>query len=274
MANNEDREEHPHPSRGNEWEVVSLTSSAYAAAPGPYNVESRDARKFDAYYGAETSRDLFMSDHFVFPPSEHENLPLDEPVLEEEERKDGQDLMLEGQGLSDKFRNTTRFQDEQSNYVEPALGSSRHMESFGSEPVMFEHCGLIDAEPYEYAEGNLHSHSDTVTNPLGLEKDAKKATHNLPCEAWWRRRAVSMYSRTREANAIWSLFFAAAVTGLIVLGQRWQQERWQVLQLKWQSSLSSEKLSRVLEPLSRLKDVFVRGNPQASLIRSGSTSEI
>lgn len=49
-----------------------------------------------------------------------------------------------------------------------------------------------------------------------------------------------MYIRTREANAMWSLFFAAAVTGLVVLGQRWQQERWQVLQLKWQSSISSE----------------------------------
>ncbi|KAF3579125.1 hypothetical protein DY000_02028828 [Brassica cretica] len=83
-----------------------------------------------------------------------------------------------------------------------------------------------------------------------------------------------MYIRTREANAMWSLFFAAAVTGLVVLGQRWQQERWQVLQLMWQSSISSEKLSRVLEPLSRLKGVIVRGNPQASLVRSGTSSEI
>ncbi|KAF3557255.1 hypothetical protein F2Q69_00010795 [Brassica cretica] len=49
-----------------------------------------------------------------------------------------------------------------------------------------------------------------------------------------------MYIRTREANAMWSLFFAAAVTGLVVLGQRWQQERWQLLQLMWQSSISSE----------------------------------
>ncbi|WZZ48648.1 hypothetical protein YC2023_048755 [Brassica napus] len=66
----------------------------------------------------------------------------------------------------------------------------------------------------------------------------------------------------------------AAVTGLVVLGQRWQQERWQLLQLMWQSSISSEKLSRVLEPLSRLKGVIVRGNPQASLVRSGTSSEI
>ncbi|KAL1192139.1 ATG8-interacting protein 1 [Cardamine amara subsp. amara] len=255
MSNKEDHKEHP--PRGNEWEVVSLTSSAYAASPGPYNVESRDVRKYDAYYGAETSRDLFMSDHFVFPPSEHENLPIDEPLLQEEQGKDGEDLILEG---------STRFRDEagnnqQSIYGESALASSRHMESLGTESELYEQ-GLMDAEADEYEEGNLDLHSDAATN------------HNLPCEAWWRRRAISMYSRTREANAIWSLFFAAAVTGLVVLGQRWQQERWQILQLKWQSSISSEKLSRVLEPLSRLKDVIVRGNPQATLVRSGSSSEI
>ncbi|XP_013633593.1 PREDICTED: uncharacterized protein LOC106339347 [Brassica oleracea var. oleracea] len=227
MDNKEEHVKHQ-----NEWEVVSLTSSAYAASPGPYN--SRDA-----YYGAENSRDLFMSDHFVFPPSQHENLPLDE-----EEKKDGQGLMLEAhQGLSDK-----------NIYGEPALSSSQHM--------VFEH-ELTDSEPNEYADKDL--------DPLGLEKDA---TNNLPCEAWWRKRAVSVYLRTREANAVWSLFFAAAVTGLVVLGQRWQQERWQVLQLNWQSSITSEKLSRVLEPLSRLKDVIVRGNPQASLLRSGTSSEI
>ncbi|KAL0739874.1 hypothetical protein Bca4012_081387 [Brassica carinata] len=235
MANKEEHVKHP-----NEWEVVSLTSSAYAASPGPYN--SRDA-----YYGTENSRDLFMSDHFVFPPSQHENLPLDE-----EERKDGQGLILEAQGLSsDKLRN------EKSIYGEAALSSSQHM--------VYEH-GLIDSEPYEYADVDLDS--------LGLEKDGEKATNDLPCEAWWRRRAVSAYLRTREANAVWSLFFAAAVTGLVVLGHRWQQERWQVLQLNWQSSISSEKLSRVLEPLSRLKDVIVRGNPQASLVRNGTSSEM
>ncbi|EOA27716.1 hypothetical protein CARUB_v10023869mg [Capsella rubella] len=262
MANKEDHEEHP--PRGNEWEVVSLTSSAYAAAPGPYNVESRDVRKYDSYYGAETSRDLYMSEHFVFPPSEHEDLPIDEHLFETEQGKDGQDLMLQGQ---EEFHYEAG-DNQQSIYGESVLGSSRHMESVGSESAMYEH-GLLDAEPNEYAEGNFDPHSDVEG-----DKDAEKSTNNLPCEAWWRRRAISMYSRTRDANTIWSLFFAAAVTGLVVLGQRWQQERWQVLQLKWQSSISSEKLGRLLEPLSRLKDVIVRSNPQASLVRSGPSSEI
>ncbi|KAL0775688.1 hypothetical protein Bca101_040840 [Brassica carinata] len=131
MDNKEEHVKHQ-----NEWEVVSLTSSAYAASPpGPYN--SRDA-----YYGAENSRGLFMSDHFVFPPSQHENLPL-----VEEEKKDGQGLMLEAhQGLSDK-----------NIYGEPALSSSQHM--------VYEH-ELTDSEPNEYADKDL--------DPLGLEKDGKK----------------------------------------------------------------------------------------------------
>jgi len=28
--------------------------------------------------------------------------------------------------------------------------------------------------------------------------------------------------------------------GLVLLGQRWQQERWQALQLKWQISINHE----------------------------------
>jgi hypothetical protein len=30
--------------------------------------------------------------------------------------------------------------------------------------------------------------------------------------------------------------------GIVILGQRWQQERWQALQLKWQASINNEVL--------------------------------
>lgn len=56
---------------------VSLIASAYAAAPGPTEVEQEDDVRGNAYGEAETSRASFMSDHFVFPPSQHENLPLE-----------------------------------------------------------------------------------------------------------------------------------------------------------------------------------------------------
>lgn len=43
MADNEEGEATT--SRGNEWEVVSLTASAYAAAPGPKGIETSDDGK-------------------------------------------------------------------------------------------------------------------------------------------------------------------------------------------------------------------------------------
>ncbi|KAG2290025.1 hypothetical protein Bca52824_049629 [Brassica carinata] len=97
-----------------------------------------------------------MSDHFVFPPSQHEDLPLDddddEPVLQEVGSKDEQSL----------------YGDE------PALGTSRqYVESVGSESAMYEH-GLIDSEPNESAEGGLDVRSDTAEDTLGLEKDGKR----------------------------------------------------------------------------------------------------
>lgn len=77
MAGTEDEGEKS--SRSNDWEVVSLTASTYAAAPGPREVELKDDDKEDAYAinEAETSNALFMSGHFAFPPSKHENLPLE-----------------------------------------------------------------------------------------------------------------------------------------------------------------------------------------------------
>jgi len=95
MANIEEGEEHT--SRGNEWEVVSLTASTYAAAPSPNEVE-KDGDNGNTYRedgAVETSRALFMSDHFVFPPSEHENLPLETDDSEIHNKQGGKDVVSE-----------------------------------------------------------------------------------------------------------------------------------------------------------------------------------
>ncbi|CAL0327820.1 unnamed protein product [Lupinus luteus] len=95
MADNEDRNEKT--SRGNEWEVVSLTTSTYAAAPGPDEVELKDDDKVDRYLQgeAETSSALFMSGHFVFPPIKHENLPLEPECNEIYDESGGADVAFE-----------------------------------------------------------------------------------------------------------------------------------------------------------------------------------
>ncbi|KAK8688185.1 hypothetical protein V6N13_086961 [Hibiscus sabdariffa] len=285
--------------RGNEWEVVSLTASAYAAAPGPKEVETMDDSKGDSYEveEAETSRALFMSGHFVFPPSEHENLPLEPDntsghvgkdvvpesgVVEEGDRsrtKEEEDCSLKGLNVHEEFpgmqffdkKDVTEFEEgttlqgldlinkDQSLYSAATFGSFHSEEALGGSTTTV-------SELIEATEQGFGFPSDVPESPKPLQDD-KCDGSDLPCEAWWKRRAVSLYAHAKEANAFWSVFVAAAVMGLVILGQRWQQERWQALQHKWQFSINNEKTGRVLGSIYRLKEVIVGGHRQGSFVR-------
>ncbi|XWS35797.1 hypothetical protein CRYUN_Cryun20dG0026800 [Craigia yunnanensis] len=297
MADNEEGEENA--PRGNEWEVVSLTASAYAAAPGPKEIETKDVSKGDSYEEeeAETSRALFMSGHFVFPPSEHENLSLElsepdnssehvgkdvvpESVVEEGGRsrtKEEEDWTLKGLNAHDDFprmqffdkKNGTEFEEgttlqgldlidkDQGLYSAATFSSFHTEESLGGSTTHGEDTTV--SELIEASEQGLGFPADDPQSPKPLQDD-KYDGSGLPCEAWWKRRAVSLYAHAKEANAVWSIFIAAAVVGLVILGQRWQQERRQALQLKWQLSINNEKTGRVLGSISRLKEVIVGGH--------------
>lgn len=263
--------------RGNEWEVVSLTASAYAAAPGPKEVETKDDNKGDSYEvgEAETSHALFMSGHFVFPPSEHENLPLEPKnsservgkdvvhelgVVEEGGRsrtkEEEEDWSLRGLNVHEEFSGMqffdkkpgTEFDEgktlqgldlidkDQSLYSAATFGSFHSEEALGGTTTFDEDATV--SELIEASEQGLGFPLDIPQSPK--PQDDKCDASDLPCEAWWKRRVVSLYVHAKETNAFWSVFIAAAVMGLVILGQRWQQERWQALQLKWQLSVNNE----------------------------------
>ncbi|KAJ1408642.1 ATG8-interacting protein 1 [Sesbania bispinosa] len=314
MAGNEDGGEKT--SRGNEWEVVSLTASTYAASPGPDEVELKDDDKEDVYAQdkAETSHALFMSSHFVFPPSQHENLPLepdyseihdesgDKDITSEETHekaarpsgKDEENLSLAGLNVSEEFDGIKYF-DEKINRLsvhgkqfeegttlpdfgltekevsmyEPAKYTSFHSETPIGDVTAYGE-SIVESETIESADQGLN-----VSPDLSLSKnssiDDKYRPSDLPCGAWWKRRAASLYTHAKEANTFWSIFIAATVMGLVMLGQRWQHER--ALQLKWQISITDEARSRVLAPIFRLKDVIVGGHRRGSLIRGSSSGE-
>ena len=307
MADNEEGEENV--PRGNEWEVVSLTASAYAAAPGPKEVETKEDSTGDSYVAeeAETSRAMFMSGHFVFPPSEHENLPLEpdnsvehvgkdvvpESGLDEVGRsrtKKEEDWTLKGLNVHDEFpgmqffdkKHGTEFEEgttlqrldlidkDQSLYSAATFSSLHSEEALGGSATYGE--DAIVSELIEASEQGSGFPADVPQSPKPLQDD-KYDGSNLPCEAWWKRRAVSLYAHAKEANAFWSIFIAAAVMGLVILGQHWQQERWQALQLKWQHSVKNEKTGRVLGSISRLKDVIVGGHRRGSFVRGSSPSD-
>lgn len=282
MAGNED-DVGEKTSRGNEWEVVSLTASTYAAAPGPDEVESKDDDKEDVYAldEAETSHALFMSSHFVFPPSQHENLPLepdcseihnesgDKDIASEETHekatrpsgKDEENLTLAGLNVSEEFEGMQYYDEKISRLSvhgkqfeegttlpgfsltekEEIMYDPTKYTSFHSEttigPVTAYGESIVVSETTESAE-----QGSDLSPDLSLSKNSSKDDeHNpsdLPCGAWWKRRAASIYAHAKEANTFWSVFIAATVMGLVMLGQRWQQEK--ALQLKWQISITDE----------------------------------
>ncbi|KAM7472216.1 hypothetical protein LguiA_010399 [Lonicera macranthoides] len=265
MADNEEGEETT--SRGNEWEVVSLTASAYAAAPGPKQVELNDSDKGDSVGEdkGETSQAMFMSGHFVFPPSQHENLPLEpetteihneqgaedavpELVAEEGGRsgaKDDENFSIKGLTVSDEFPGLQFFDDKGNRLpiggreLEESIYGAEEFSSFDSEASIGGLMIVEENSTNEPIDSDEVVDSDLSRLAKPVDEDVTDGPE-LPCEAWWKRRAASLYAHAKEANTFWSIFIAAAVMGLVIIGQRWQQERWQVLQLKWQFGINDE----------------------------------
>ncbi|XP_019181756.1 PREDICTED: ATG8-interacting protein 2-like [Ipomoea nil] len=309
MASNEDTEETA--TRGNDWEVVSLTASAYAAAasaPGSKQEDANDEHKDSGKYEAETSSALFMSGHFVYPPSQHENLPLEQEnneILTENVVKEAEYVSAEGsmtdvkneehlksKGLSSPELSGIQIFDENGNQLsisdaefegdavlqglnlvdkEPSLYSAAAYSSLHSEEHMLGSMVLDESsasnDPFELLQ--QISDSDISNSPKAMDEN-KPDGDGLPCQAWWKRHTNSLIAHAKEANTFWSIFIATAVMGLVILGQCWQHERLHVLQLKWQLGVHNERMSRMLGPLSRLKDVIVGSECRGSFIR-GST---
>ncbi|XP_022886697.1 ATG8-interacting protein 1-like [Olea europaea var. sylvestris] len=294
MADNGEQEETA--PRGNEWEVVSLTASAYAAAPHPKQVVSSNdnVNNLGGENEAELSRAMFMSSHFVFPPSQHENLPLESEYNEILQERGGEDdgpntVAMEGsksdaedientsiRGLmADEFPGNHVFDDKGNrlpvsgsdleNYMDSdelqSIYNTTEFSSLYSEATPVRSTTVEDLGADDVIQPSDHSSDSGLSN---FQKPLDKNKADLPCEAWWKRRAVSLYAHAKETNTVWSIFIAAAVMGLVILGNRWQ-----VLCLKWQFSINDERMVRLLGPLSRFKDLIVGGQRQGSLIRRG-----
>ncbi|CAN4125086.1 unnamed protein product [Withania somnifera] len=302
MENNEEGEEIS-PSR-NEWEVVSLTQSAYAAAPVSGQVDLVDDSS--AIFVAETSDPMIMSGHFVFPSNPHENVALqpdNDEILNEQDREDATSEFVADKGvnsdtheLSTKTRgfSTTEFPgdqifdekvsilslsgaefeedavlqgsswvDKEQNFFSSTTYSSFHCEESMGVSSSIEESNVL-AEPIE----PVHQGTDSViSNYPKAKDDYNNDAANLPCQAWWKRRAVSLIAHAKDANTFWSIFVATALMGLVVIGQRWQLERWQVLQMKWKYGGHDERMSRALvSPVSRLKEVMIGSGRLGSFI--------
>lgn len=257
MAANEEGDETA--PRGNEWEVVSLTASAYAALPGPEHASlSHDSQgSLGGENEIEASNPMFVSSHFVFPPSQHENLPVEPeyseindgmddefdipPLVAEEGGKS--DVKDEENVISNKFPGILIF-DEKGNTLSASSADFKKDVVFGKEKTISSsaefqsiHFEATTDKFNTVAEGEWTDDVDNTSDSgyVNFEKPTEGENYDcsdLPCEAWWKRRAVTLYAQAKETNTFWSIFVAATVMGLVIIGHRWQQERWQVLHLK------------------------------------------
>lgn len=133
------------------------------------------------------------------------------------------------------------------------LGTDSGFESFHETPVLnTKKLGLID------------THSALTDALLG------EGVQDHACEAWWKRRAALWFVEARQANTLWSLALAAAVMGLVILGQRWQHERCQNNHLRLQLCSKDEKISQLIFQVARLKDAL-SGRRRVPVLRTSSS---
>nr|CAD1835822.1 unnamed protein product [Ananas comosus var. bracteatus] len=205
-------------SRGTDWEVVSLTASTYAAAPGPKDLDTVDERKEKDVSKSErgSSSDLFMSEHFVFPPSEHENLPIVPDYSEIHSESEGRQVAGDVATVHE-----TEFFDEGK-----GLPEGEELNLVGEEEFTLANDDSDESdEPSQQGE--------SPTKHAKKDEDDKYCGSGLPCESWLQRHATCLYRHAKETTTLWSVVVAAALVGLVILGQKWHHEKLQLHQLKW-----------------------------------------
>ena len=224
-------------SRGVDWEVVSLTASAYAAAPeteGSSLISGIKDRSWEENK-SEYAREMFMSGHFVFPPSAHENLPLESVYA---------DILTQS-----KFEEPGAIQGEDTSTGEE-LSKNVKRENLSISDTLSEE----KEEILTLLESKLEKDDEGGSIQMGDEEDSSKEDSSsskssnlsnsgkskIPCESWWTRRAISIYVHAKEAGAVWSLCAAAALMGLVILGHRWHQERLKIQYVSSRFSVGEE----------------------------------
>jgi len=227
MSDNDKDAQEGGAARGADWEVVMLTASAYAAAPGPGGgpVTEEEGKSVGTVSSSEA---LLMSDHFVFPPSEHENLPI-ETALEEPEE--------------DVQEESTSVEDTAFNSVVSGAGSERVQYYDEGENLPADEAEMLgdDAEHGSFrAEDDGHGsavHDDDDDDSQDRSEvppvSKSRGSAGAPCNCWLKKRMACLYDQAKGTNTLWSVVFAAAFVGIVIL---WRKDKLHMGCLKWRSS--------------------------------------
>ncbi|XP_078427662.1 ATG8-interacting protein 2-like isoform X2 [Wolffia australiana] len=229
--------------RGADWEVVSLTASAYAAAPGPDGEVDNEPSKISEIDQSPDA--MIMSRHFIFPPSEHENLPL-EPI----------------------YADVLAGNVEEALILETLISETADPRVEAEDPVKFEVSGFCSCPSETTHESEV---AELVDSSMKLVEEAEIEDSGNPGEAWWKKQILTVYTQAKEASTFWSLCVAAAVMGLVILGQQWQQERWQIRSLRSPFGFTDE-MSWWLSRANQIKEVIIGSRRYTPAIHGGASS--
>ncbi|XP_076893309.1 ATG8-interacting protein 2-like [Bidens hawaiensis] len=157
---------------------------------------------------------------------------------------------------------------------------------------------LAGKEKSIYDSPTLHSlHSETTIGALNLDDETSVLdesiyseptmdpnTPNTPAKEdnnegsgyadWLKKQAVCFYAHAKETNTLWSVFAAAAVMGIVIIGHKWHQEKWQVIRHEWKTRNHDEKIRMMAGPISRFKYAIIGGNQHDFSIRGGLSREL
>ncbi|EFJ37197.1 hypothetical protein SELMODRAFT_437818 [Selaginella moellendorffii] len=113
--------------------------------------------------------------------------------------------------------------------------------------------------PEEQEEGEAIGEEEGGGFGIGEEEDGRIGGS-------WKKTIASYI---RRASTLWSLTIAAALVGLVIIGQRWQHERWQNHQMRLQLCYKDEKISQLLFQIARLKET-VSGRRRVPVIKASA----
>ncbi|XP_072982827.1 ATG8-interacting protein 1-like [Typha latifolia] len=270
------------PSRGADWEVVNLTQSIYTDAPAPDEQESSDA-----------SSSPSSTNDSVFPPSQHENLPIVSEFTENPSENEALEVScaVKDDGVSDATyeENVQEKSDaadlDESQFVEKARSLAIDDIEFkqgkglqGMNLVSEEEGIYVDPE-FSVVNAGTDGNGDEPTErslesppqyaKLDEEDNKIVPSCHCPCQRTWKRCAERLYLQAKETNTFRSVAVAAAMMGLVILGQRWRRNKWHLHQPTWQFNLTHERMSKLLGPINRFKDVLVGVHQRTPLLGGG-----
>ncbi|XP_006648139.1 ATG8-interacting protein 1-like [Oryza brachyantha] len=281
--------------RGNDWEVVQLTASTYASAPGPKMSELSDEAEVKGYgtKGDDSAAALLMSGHFSISRNEVETLLRDTDSKERQKELCGQDA-ISAEGDDGKFQETCEHKLKDDLHRIPSFDKGKNLSLVGMEfddGKAFQGMGLVGEEPVGFSSSRYspidskNELSWSVTESKNEKKTEEPALQNVnpvvdsskvvassdenkpddsepPRDASWRKQ----YKNVRKSIKFWPIIVVAtALVGITYFGRRWKKTKLLHQPVKLYPS-SNEKINEAVGPLNRIKDILVASNHPAPSI--------